>query len=57
MGSHSVARLGGFVPKWAVLNLNLWVKIGLGGWKKFGMVWDQFGVFLIVNKQNGMLMF
>ncbi len=41
----SVARLGGFQPNWAVLNLIVRVNIGLGGWTKFGLVFGQFGGF------------
>lgn len=26
-----------------VLNLIVWVKMGLCGWTKFGLVWEQFG--------------
>ncbi len=41
----SVARLGGFPPNWAVLNLIVRVNIGLGGWTKIGLVFGQFGGF------------
>lgn len=41
----SVARLGGFPPNLPVLNLIVRVKIGLGVWPKFGLVWGQFGDF------------
>ncbi len=42
---NSVARLGGFPPNWAVLNLIVRVNIGLGRWTKFGLVFGQFGGF------------
>ncbi len=41
----SVARLGGLLPNWVVLNLIVRVNIGLGEWTKLGLIWGQFGGF------------
>ncbi len=41
----SVAIAHSVLPDWAVLNLIVWVNIGLGGWTKFGLVFGQFGGF------------
>ncbi len=41
----SVARLGGLLPNWVVLNLIVRVNIGLGEWEKLGLIWGQFGGF------------
>ncbi len=35
----------GFPHNWVVLDLIVRVRIGLGGWTKFGLVWGQFGGF------------
>jgi len=43
--SRCLPHSSSVLPDWVVLNLIVRVNIGFSGWKKFGLVWGQFGGF------------